>query len=632
MKAVIPSFTQAKPFGRTLTLALVCVLTLMALASRAHALDTVRIQSGFHHVLLGAHLEYLKDPERAFDLADVRTRSAAFVPTHQDVLNPGYTHTGYWVRFRLHNTGAKPLSAFLKYDSRFADHLRLYTPDKKGGYSVIQSGRLVKPSQRPRRSREFLFPITIAATSAQTFYFYADSADTLTIPLELFDAKGLSEEQLADHSWLMFYQGLIFAMTIFSVFLLTTLRDKVYLYYILTIALHHGLFFALFDGLGYSYFGFEDPWWSREAISVLLCVSMALIVQFGRTLLNIPQQSPRLDRLLAGLIALALVTAFLSAFVDYYVSIRIANPIASATAVLMWLSGWISLRKGNPAARYFMLAWTCIIIGGLAYSLKAWGFAPSNLFTEYGWQIGSGIEALLLSMAIAERIKVEVKRREQSQLQARAAQAHALQVQRRSNEALEQRVQQRTRELEIANHKLEAMSITDGLTGLYNRRHLQQMLETESNRSRREQELLAVIMLDIDHFKHFNDAYGHQVGDACLCQVAQTLKSQLHRTTDCLARYGGEEFIILLPNTDPLGAEQVGERLRRSVEMLPFRVDGQRVPITISIGVSIGIPSADLSGERLVQLADDALYQAKHNGRNRLVVVDLSTRAMGSFA
>ncbi len=430
----------------------------------------------------------------------------------------------------------------------------------------------------------------------------------------------------------MFYQGLIFAMAIFSLFLLNTLRSRVYFYYILTISLHHGLFFALFDGLGYTYLGLESPWWSREALSVLLSVTMALMIQFSRALLNIPHHSPRLDKALVTLMLLALVTAFFSIFVDYFITIRIANPIASLTATMLWVSGWISFRKGNPAARYFLLAWTFIIIGGLAYSLKSWGFAPSNLFTEYGWQVGSGIEALLLSMAIAARIQVEVRHREQSQLEVRAAQAHALDIQRHSNEALEQRVQQRTEELEIANRKLQTMSITDGLTGLHNRRYFQQNLEAESHRARREKQMLAVIMLDIDHFKQFNDSYGHRVGDACLREVSHTLESQLKRTTDCLARYGGEEFIILLPHADAAGAEQVGQRMRQSVEALHFLVEGQQVPITVSVGVSIGFPAAETDAERLVQIADEALYQSKRDGRNRLTLVDLSQNGMSAKA
>lgn len=598
--------------------AIAVLLLLSAQASGCLALETVEVGPDFGRVALGQYLEFLKDPGRRFDQDEVISRTSSFSPSDREILNPGYTSAGYWVRFRLENPTSETMTVYLKYTSRFVDHLNLHKAIGEGG-TVVRSGRMVPPPERPYPSREFVFPIELTPGSEQTFYLYADSADTLTLPLYLMDAEALNEDKLINHSWFVFYQGVIFAMAVFSLFMFITVRSSVYLYYSLTIVLHHGLFFALFDGFGYLYFGLEDPWWSREAISLLLCVSMAVILQFGRALLNTAEELPRLDRVVRGVIIFALITAVFSAFIDYRISIRIGNPIASTTAVLMWLVGWMSYRNGHAAARYFLMAWACIIIGGLAYSLKSWGLAPSNLFTEYGWQIGSGVEALLLSMAIAERVKVEVQHRERSQKEARKAQEHALTVQRRSNEALEERVRQRTEELEAANRKLERMSITDDLTGLYNKRHLQQALVTEVERAYREQTPLAVMMLDIDHFKQINDSHGHLVGDDCLCEVARVLQGEVRRSADLVARYGGEEFCIVLPNTRAAGAIELGERLRGAVQALRFTANGESVPITISIGLAVEYPSEGVSGEQLVQIADDALYQAKRHGRNQLV-------------
>lgn len=599
--------------------AIAIVLFLMVQTSWCLALETVAVRADSGRIALGPRLQVLKDPERRFDLEQVLARSAAFSPSDQEILNPGYTDAGYWVRFRLKNPTSQALTVYLKYQSRFVDHLDLHQVADDGRRTVVRSGRTVPPPERPYQSREFVFPIELSSGTASTFYVYAASADTLTLPFYLMDAETLKADRLTTHSWFVFYQGLVFAMSVFSLFMFLIVRSSVYLYYSLAIVLHHGLFFALFDGFGSLYFGLEDPWWSREAISILLCISMAVILQFGRALLNTAEELPRLDRLVRGLIVFALITAVFSTFIDYYISIRIGNPIASATAVLMWVVGWMSYRNGHAAARYFLMAWTFVIIGGIAYSLKSWGLAPSNLFTEYGWQIGSGIEALLLSMAIAERVRVEVQHRERSQEQAREAQEHALAVQRRSNEVLEERVRQRTEELEAANRKLEQVSITDDLTGLPNKRYLQQTLVTEVERARREQTPVAVMMLDIDHFKQINDAYGHLVGDDCLYELARLLQGEIQRSTDLVARYGGEEFCVVLPNTDASGAIEVGECVRSAVEALRFTVNGESVPITVSAGLTVERPSDSVSSEHLVQLADDALYQAKRDGRNRLV-------------
>ena len=125
--------------------------------------------------------------------------------------------------------------------------------------------------------------------------------------------------------------------------------------------------------------------------------------------------------------------------------------------------------------------------------------------------------------------------------------------------------------------------------------------------------------MDIDHFKRFNDVWGHQVGDDCLRQVAAVLMDTVRSPIDHVARYGGEEFCVVMPETDAQGAHIVAERIRAAIEAMLFAVDGQRIPVTISIGLAAVMP-ATLEGSReLIRQADMALYQAKGDGRNRVV-------------
>jgi diguanylate cyclase (GGDEF)-like protein len=125
-------------------------------------------------------------------------------------------------------------------------------------------------------------------------------------------------------------------------------------------------------------------------------------------------------------------------------------------------------------------------------------------------------------------------------------------------------------------------------------------------------------MIDVDHFKNFNDTYGHLGGDACLKMVAQTIQQAIKRPADRCYRYGGEEFSALLPHTDLEGSIYIAENICRAVEALDFRIDGIRIPVTISVGVSSTIPERDMACESLIAYADQALYQAKRNGRNRV--------------
>ena len=177
-------------------------------------------------------------------------------------------------------------------------------------------------------------------------------------------------------------------------------------------------------------------------------------------------------------------------------------------------------------------------------------------------------------------------------------------------------------EIEMKNRELERVSITDGLTGLYNHRHIHSLLDEEFERADRTGERLAVAMFDLDRFKSVNDTYGHQAGDRVLEQLSAIL-CETAREIDRLGRYGGEEFMALLPETTIDDAEVFVERVRREVARRPFNI-GREEPLhmTISAGVAAYPHSSIKDPETLVRVADEALYAAKSGGRNRVVRFD----------
>jgi len=176
-------------------------------------------------------------------------------------------------------------------------------------------------------------------------------------------------------------------------------------------------------------------------------------------------------------------------------------------------------------------------------------------------------------------------------------------------------------ERNAALEELKRVSITDGLTGLYNRRHFDNTLDSEWKRARREQQPLSLVMLDVDHFKQFNDNYGHQAGDDCLVQVANALQLPLRRPVDTAARYGGEEFITILPNTPGEGALVVAEKMRQAIAALniPHEHSSAANHVTVSLGVATTMPTKDKNMEALIKSVDTALYEAKEAGRNRSI-------------
>jgi diguanylate cyclase (GGDEF)-like protein/PAS domain S-box-containing protein len=171
--------------------------------------------------------------------------------------------------------------------------------------------------------------------------------------------------------------------------------------------------------------------------------------------------------------------------------------------------------------------------------------------------------------------------------------------------------------------KLAALATSDGLTGLANRRHFDERLSEEWARAKRDATPLSLLLIDVDHFKKFNDQYGHQAGDGCLRSVARVLAAQAQRPADLAARYGGEEFVLLLPNTDAGGCAEVGERIREALHELGM-LHALNLPsklVTVSLGGATNLPSQGVTDcSALVAAADRALYAAKENGRDRLVM------------
>ncbi|MBW4523053.1 MAG: PleD family two-component system response regulator [Scytolyngbya sp. HA4215-MV1] len=174
-------------------------------------------------------------------------------------------------------------------------------------------------------------------------------------------------------------------------------------------------------------------------------------------------------------------------------------------------------------------------------------------------------------------------------------------------------------QLEAANLELQRLAGSDGLTHLANRRYFDKYLYREWQRMSREQGPISLILCDVDHFKIYNDTYGHQAGDKCLQQVAEAISRAAKRSTDLVARYGGEEFVVVLPNTPSRGAVRVAEEIQMHVKnlALPHLASPISQVVTLSLGIATQSPASEVSESALIKAADEALYQAKHEGRDR---------------
>ncbi len=190
-------------------------------------------------------------------------------------------------------------------------------------------------------------------------------------------------------------------------------------------------------------------------------------------------------------------------------------------------------------------------------------------------------------------------------------------IESRKRQAIE--LEKVAQQLKKANERLRQLSFHDALTGLHNRRYFDEFLEREFKRAQRNQTPLALVMIDIDYFKKYNDRFGHQAGDECLRQIAAAFALVVHRSHDLVARYGGEEFAVVLPETDTEGVLAVAENLRgRVADLRIYHPESPYGHVTISEGVASAIPAPESCPYQLIKAADSALYHSKRAGRNRV--------------
>jgi diguanylate cyclase (GGDEF)-like protein len=243
----------------------------------------------------------------------------------------------------------------------------------------------------------------------------------------------------------------------------------------------------------------------------------------------------------------------------------------------------------------------------------AWSFRVRPPWYRASWALALWIAAALGGVRGYAGLRGRALRQRAARLEARVAE----QTVELRHHLAELRCAQG--ELEAANARLEALSLLDELTGVANRRRLQQVLAEEWNRARRQQLPLGLIILDLDHFKLLNDTQGHPEGDLRLQAVAAYLAQAVRRTGDLVARHGGEEFAVLLPATGLAAAQRLAEQLRLGIEALALpHAATPRGRVTASFGVAALVPAHDQAADRLIEAADDALYRAKTAGRNRV--------------
>lgn len=498
------------------------------------------------------------------------------VPGRAKVLNLGIGRPAEWLLLDLHNPSDQALTRQILLGQSWLDHIEVWVLTMDSIARHWQTGDEVVGQPGLNDVHGYVFAHSFGPGSHRLLV-RVQTDDQLTINLRMRTPEQADVEGSRDRYLYGFLYGFIASLVAYNLMLFARLRRRVYLFY--------ALYLASFLALNLAYTGRGALWLWGDWVAVQRYSNVSLIVLmpsagllFARAFLQLHARQPRLDRWLSvftwGGPALLLVTIVAGA---YEAATWLAFVVLGLFIFLMVGLGIHAVRQRQSAARFFLIGAVCSMVGTALTEFSVWGFIPFSVWAYRGIELGMMLDATLLALALAEFVRTEVTQRRVAELAARI----------------------------------------DPLTQLENRRGLSEAATALMAAAERAREPLSLAVMDIDHFKQINDRYGHQAGDLVIAEVAACVR-HVTRINDHCARWGGEEFAILMPVADRQAAEEMAERVRRSVQEASVKGDFGLIRVTASFGVVQWRDRESLTD--LVARADVALYQAKHQGRNRVVL------------
>ncbi len=516
------------------------------------------------------------------------------------------TSSVYWLRINVENLADERDLWYLELSYPLLDQVSFWISDKSAGRQITTG------DQHPFHSRGidyryYLFPVTLDAHEKTSLTLRIQSDGALNVPLALKTPGAV----ITDSNNLTLAQGLFYgALAIFAIFnlLLFLSSGTVYYFHNAFYMASLGIFLFAMGGFSNQYFWPNSTGFANTSIPVLIAVCAMSITLFGRSFLDIAPGTFS-ARLLKAQAWISGAFALLAFVLPYSLSIVINAAIGLAIVVSLFITGLLRWREGYSPAKWYVLAWSGMLAGTMIYALAAFGYIADFLAQEIFMQVAVGTQVLLLNYAIVQRWRLLNQK--------------LLDVEHNARIQLEQKVHERTsqlrstmQELEKANRQLEVLSLNDALTGLHNRRHMDDLLPELCAEARRTGQPLTLALLDADYFKSINDRWGHDFGDACLKHIASVLSQHVKRPRDVAIRFGGEEFALLLPGTEAKGAYDLCQRILEDMEQSAVKAEnGEKVTFTLSAGTATLLPGEDTRS--LFRRADEALYTAKSNGRNQ---------------
>ncbi|WP_379969655.1 diguanylate cyclase domain-containing protein [Ectobacillus sp. sgz5001026] len=568
--------------------------------------DTLRLP-------LSSYLTIIKDSQKNMDMNEVlrmmKDHSAEnFV---EKKTNIGLTSAAHWGYAEIYNDSPAPRTLIYEIDGR-NENIELYIENSSGTYEIKKAGTEYPFSQNGIKYRNIAYELKFQPYE-QKKVIIRNTSLIVRFPITIWDQTTFIEKSTSDANFLGITYGIFLIMIVYNLFLLFSLKERIYLYYIMTV-LSCLLFFMVINGTAYMYLWPNHPFWETRSYMFFDTFTLFWFFLFLKNFLETKKYLPKMNMVIVFMIILNVFGMFASVSLDFVLSRHILPFINFPSLGAGLLAGICLIKKQRRIAITYLISFFPVFFGSFLYLFKQFGLLSYNVMTEYSLQIGFTLQIAFLSIALADKINMLKN-------QVMMANDTALKAQQDVTIHLEKKVRERTVALEEANLKLRNLSNIDGLSSLFNRRYFDEMLQKEWQKHISENKPISLLICDIDFFKKYNDNYGHLAGDLCIQSVAKEIK-ECCSPSDIPARYGGEEFVILMRDTNEERAKEIGERLRQNVFHLniPHEASLMHHIVTLSIGMSTLYPDAIGNEKTLLELADKALYYSKENGKNRVTV------------
>ncbi|TVR06468.1 MAG: GGDEF domain-containing protein, partial [Spirochaetaceae bacterium] len=488
---------------------------------------------------------HLRDADRSLTLSDVTSGEASsrLAPHGAAAFSFGLTRAAHWIRFSLDDPALNRLRSVdrltLTLDYAPLEDIRVYVPIRSGAADGGHDGRHYRKALggwghvSRRTDSSFLFPsfeLPPDTDRSGDIIVRVETSLTANFRMAVTDSTRFARTEFRVVLILGLLAGILIAMGFYNLVLYFVLRDRIYLLYLGYLAImlvYQSSLVGLPRLIGA---GVQELTTSRILIWSLITVATAL--RFSWVFLDVPRSARQMRPVYLGMWGLCAVGLLIFAF-GYRVT---ANGVTHAVAFLLPFAGfgaaWLSYRNGHRVSLYFLAASTVLLVSVNVFALRGLGVVPHNYLTTYGFFAAAAIEAILYSFALADRVRQ--LRSEHSGLTRRAA--------------------------ELTN-----MSMTDELTGLYNRRFFDRVLPTSIDHARATMKPLSLVYVDLDGFKQLNDSRGHACGDTVLRTVGSIIRASV-RGGDYPCRIGGDEFALILPGAHATEARLTAERIREGIE------------------------------------------------------------------